>query len=330
LVLNRHPEKVPIRSKPAVSAHAPQSGVLGSSRGEVVALKPYAIGTAARLAGIAPETLRMWDRRYQILELDRTGGGHRLYSEADVELLRAVKQLVDSGMRVGSVARLGREDILNAAERLAPATSFRNATHELIEEIIVASSGLDPQHVGPLLDRPLLVMTGEDAILTVFLPLLALVGERWHAGLLPISVEHFIEKMVTARIHAVLQATAQPTGGRLAIVAGIPDERHEVGLLTAAVMLRKAGFVVSFLGADLPASDLVAAIATLAPSLLVLAVVNEPSLAARDLAKVLNRQDVPLVLGGAMAKSFATLLDRPFEIAGQMESLPALARRIAR
>ncbi len=88
--------------------------------GRVVALKPYPIGTAARLAGIPPETLRIWERRYQFLDPGRTVGGHRLYSEEDVDLLRAVKRLVDSGMRIGAVAGMPHDEIRAAAARIGP------------------------------------------------------------------------------------------------------------------------------------------------------------------------------------------------------------------
>ena len=94
------------------------------------AIKPYAIGTAARLADIPPETLRIWERRYDLLAPERTEGGHRLYSEDDVALLRAVKRLVDAGLRIGTIARLGPEGIRDEAIRrgLSPPTTTPTPT----------------------------------------------------------------------------------------------------------------------------------------------------------------------------------------------------------
>jgi MerR family transcriptional regulator, light-induced transcriptional regulator len=301
--------------------------------GDVVAIKPYAIGTAARLAGISPETLRIWERRYDLLDPGRTDGGHRLYSEQDVSLLRAVKQLLDAGMRIGNVARMGRAAILQEAARhssMAVAPSRRGAVEELIDEIIEQSRDLDPQRVMHLLDRPLLVMNGEDAILKVYLPLMARVGELWEHGQLSIAVEHFIEKLVTSRLHVVMQAAPQPEGGRLALVAGLPGERHEAGMLAAAIVLRRAGFAVSYLGADLPVEELVAAVARLAPAVAVLAAIRDLSDEARQGAALLDKERVPLIIGGQRAHSMAALLRRQVNVVSDLEDLVMTAKRIAR
>jgi len=260
----------------------------------VVSIKPYAIGTAARLAGIPPETLRIWERRYQLLLPGRTGGGHRLYSEDDVSLLRDVKRLVDSGMRIGAVAGLSHAQIRSEAARIGPApTTVSERASPLIEEIIEAGRALDERRVAQLLDRPLMLTSGDEVVHSVYLPLLQRIGELWHAGRLSIGVEHFVEKMVTARIMAIFQSSPQPTGGQLALCACPPDERHEVGIFAAALTLKTGGFHVTVLGADLPAADLMSAIETTEPAVVVLAVTNQLSPNARaSLSRVLDDERI--------------------------------------
>lgn len=302
----------------------------------VVALKPYAIGTAARLAGIPPETLRIWERRYELLAPGRTDGGHRLYSEDDVLLLRAIKRLVDAGMRIGTIARLGHDAIHEEALRhgALPTSTVAQHASPLIDDIVEAARGLDERRVAQLLDRPLLLANGEEVVSTVYLPLLQRVGELWHAGNLSIAVEHFVEKMVTARVHAVLQATPQPSGGRLALCVCPPDERHEVGLVAAALALKTGGFYVTILGADLPAADLEEAIEATMPALLVMAVTNQLSpQAVSTLVPALERgttRRVPLLVGGASAASLVSRLQRgDVEVVDRLEDIVAVARRLA-
>ncbi|WP_426192051.1 MerR family transcriptional regulator [Massilia sp. DWR3-1-1] len=84
----------------------------------------YRTGTAARLAGLPVETLRVWERRYNISETARSARGQRLYSDAQVRRLSLIKQLVDEGHAVGSLARLEDEQLrtlLPAATPAAPA-----------------------------------------------------------------------------------------------------------------------------------------------------------------------------------------------------------------
>jgi DNA-binding transcriptional MerR regulator/methylmalonyl-CoA mutase cobalamin-binding subunit len=310
----------------------------GDAGGDVVAMKPSPIGTAARLAGIPPETLRIWERRYKMLAPGRTEGGHRLYSEHDVEVLRAVKRLVDSDMRIGTVAALPQERILEEAAKLAPppapAAPLLEGNDALLAEILDASRDLDTNRVSALLDRPRLLTDGLDVVTSLYLPLLHRVGELWHKGEISVAVEHFVEKLVTARIHAILQSTAGATSGRLALFACPSGERHEAGLLAAAVALKAAGFPVAILGADLPSKDLAEAAAKLAPAVVVLAVSSDLSVEARtSLPVVLERaplKDVPLVLGGAQAAQLAKLLKREHTVVDAVGDVVATARRLAR
>ena len=304
--------------------------------GRVVALKPYAIGTAARLAGIPPETLRIWERRYELLAPGRTDGGHRLYSEDDVVLLRAVKRLVDAGMRIGTIARLGHDAIREEAQRhgALPMSTVGQQASPLIDDIVEAARGLDERRVAQLLDRPLLLAGGDEVVATVYLPLLKQVGDLWHAGSISVAVEHFVEKMVTARVHAVLQSTPQPAGGRLALCVCPPDERHEVGLFAAALALKTGGFLVTILGADLPAADLEEAVDTTMPALLVMAVTNPLSpQAVATLVPALERgavRRVPLLVGGASAASLVSRLQRgDVEVVDRLDDIVTVAHRLA-
>ena len=72
----------------------------------------YRIGTVARLTGISPDTLRIWERRYAVVEPVRSPGGGREYSSEDIERLQLIKQLVDSGDAIGSIAALDTETLI--------------------------------------------------------------------------------------------------------------------------------------------------------------------------------------------------------------------------
>lgn len=284
-----------------------------SPSARILALKPYSIGAAARLAGVPPETVRIWERRYGLLRGPRTEGGHRVYSEDDVALLRAVKSLVDGGQRISAVASMAPAEILREAGDRSPATStLEQAASTILEDAIDAARALDERRLNELLDRPLLLSSAEDVCQYVYLPLLQRVGELWHAGKLSVGAEHFVEKMVTTRMQAMLQQTPQPQGGAHALLACPPGERHEVGLLASALALKRGGVAITFLGADLPAADLEAAVEATAPSSIVMAVTNDPSPEAiSTLVPVLLRApcaDIPLLLGGLRATRFAALL----------------------
>ena len=73
------------------------------------------MGTLARMTGLPPVLLRAWERRYGLLAPERTDGGHRMYTEDDVRVLRRVRELLDQDRSIGEVAALGRRALLSAS-----------------------------------------------------------------------------------------------------------------------------------------------------------------------------------------------------------------------
>jgi methanogenic corrinoid protein MtbC1 len=251
-------------------------------------------------------------------------------------LLRAVNVLLDAGMRIGTVARMAPAAILDEAGRRAvePESAVAAQSTPLIDELVEAGRALDERRAATLLDRPLLLAPGDEVVRSLYLPLLRRVGDLWHAGSLPIASEHLLEKMVTARIHTVLQTTAQPTGGRLALCACPSGERHEVGLLAAALALKVAGFPVTFLGADLPAQELEDAAQKTAPALVVLGITSAPASSDEALIAALLRAplvDVPLLIGGLRADDLARrLARRDVHVVSRVDDIVDIARGAAR
>ena len=89
----------------------------------------YKIGMVAKATGISVDTLRVWERRYAVVEPSRTDGGGRLYSEQDVARLRLIKRLIDNGDAISNLASLPFEALQkrleDALRELAPATEQR-------------------------------------------------------------------------------------------------------------------------------------------------------------------------------------------------------------
>ena len=70
----------------------------------------YRSGVAARLSGVPVDTLRIWERRYSVIGPQFSAGRQRLYSMADIRRLALIKQLVDMGHSIGTIASLGNEE----------------------------------------------------------------------------------------------------------------------------------------------------------------------------------------------------------------------------
>lgn len=110
--------------------------------------KLYKIGQASKLSGVPIETIRIWERRYDAVVPVRTKGGHRKYTEQDVDYLTALKAIVTTGTRIGQLVRLPRQEVLDAALALPvkSESSESTDTYQSASELSRATPVRDESH----------------------------------------------------------------------------------------------------------------------------------------------------------------------------------------
>lgn len=260
----------------------------------------YRIGTLSRLSGVSTHVIRVWERRYEALEPDRSDGGARLYSPADLERLRLLKRAVDRGHAIGQVAKLERDEL----ERLSGGAAERVLDHEVsafIDDFILAVQEFDGERAEELLVRASLVFSARAFVFDVLGPLLERVGGAWASGKLCIASEHVASALVRDSLSGLLRRLPKRPEAELAAVGTPEGEHHELGALLAAVTVALQGYRVLYLGADLPASEIVRAARGAKASIVALSVVSlDVELALRTIRDVASAlpDDVELVLGG--------------------------------
>ena len=235
------------------------------------------IGAVARRTGVAVATLRAWESRYGVLRPSRTEGGHRLYSEEDVDRVLAVLRLTAQGWSVaaaaGSVtaerspARLGLvrspaeagQGPAGAAEERADATTLR-----LRDDLARSIRDFDASAAEEVLDTSIARIGVAFTLEDVVMPVLRDLGVGWEDDPSLIASEHFATNTLRPRLHRLLtgvRGAAAPT-----CVAAAPEpEDHELGVLSAAAVAADLGFRVTYLGSRTPTAALERSIATLRP-----------------------------------------------------------------
>jgi MerR family transcriptional regulator, light-induced transcriptional regulator len=224
------------------------------------------IGQLAKRTGVSPELLRAWEQRYGLLQPTRTAGGFRLYSAADEARVQGMQSLVAIGLAAAQAARL----ILSGAEPAPPTASASAATLEDAAGNLAASlDRLDEQAADAALDRLFAAYTVETVLQDVVLPYLHRLGERWEAGEVSIAQEHFASNLLRGRLLGLAQGWGQGQGPA-AVLACVPGEQHELGLLAFGVALRRRGWRIIYLGTDSPISAVADIAQSLAPAVVVL------------------------------------------------------------
>jgi MerR family transcriptional regulator, light-induced transcriptional regulator len=213
--------------------------------------------------GVPAHLLRAWERRYRAVEPRRSSGGHRLYSETEVERIRLLRDAVAQGETISSVARLPTDSlrrIVTAQTSGTPAS--RSPERESVPEasFLAAMAAVEDRNGDRL--RDILLGTSfrlpHMAFLEEFLgPLLHRIGDAWARDIIGVAEEHLASQVVRSVLTDMLRASAPPAGSPVIICAAPTGQRHEFGALLAAVTSAQAGWRALYLGPDLPREEII-------------------------------------------------------------------------
>jgi DNA-binding transcriptional MerR regulator len=256
------------------------------------------IGEFSHRVGVSPERLRAWEKRYSLLEPDRSEGGFRLYSDTDVARVQRMLAHLERGASAAEAARLAWEaptaaEVPTAAAGPLPLDREVDRLRERLETF-------DDAGTHAVLDELLATFAVETVLRDVILPYLVDLGERWRSGEVSVGQEHFASNLLRARLLSLAQGWGQGAGPRV-VLAAPPGEQHDLGLIVCGLVLSRQGLRVVFLGADCPIDTLITTVRTVRPALVLLSAVDPSAFdAARDVLRELSAQ-VPLYLGAAGA-----------------------------
>jgi DNA-binding transcriptional MerR regulator len=231
----------------------------------------YPLRSAAQLTGLSPELLRAWERRYRAVEPLRTPGGTRRYRASDLERLRLLRAAIEAGHRIGSLAALGNEEL----EQLGSA--IEAVPRDRLAGILAALDDLDGAEAQRLLAIQLSTLGSVAFAREIAMPLLSEIGERWLGHRLRIASEHLATSVLRSMLGAALQPGATALRGARIVFATLGGERHELGLLMAALSAMGAGANPVYLGPEVPVEDLLHAVERSGAAALALSIVAQPT-----------------------------------------------------
>ena len=225
------------------------------------------IGELSRRSGVSPELLRAWERRYGLLRPTRSPGGLRLYSADDLGRVREMQQHLAGGLAAAEAAALAAR---SAGEQVAPSPRLPATARD---ELAAALDGFDEPRAQSTLDQLFSEATVESVLTDVILPYLEELGERWERGEATVAQEHFSTSVLRGRLLGLARGWGRGLGP-VALLACLPGERHELGLMAFGLALRSHGWRVAYFGSDTPLETIDEAADALEPSLVVLSAVT--------------------------------------------------------
>ncbi|MFP4619729.1 MAG: MerR family transcriptional regulator [Bacteroidales bacterium] len=216
----------------------------------------YSIRELEKLSGIKAHTIRIWEKRYNVIQPKRTPTNIRYYSEHDLKKLLNIAILNREGWRISDISRLDNHDL---KEKVMKFTYNSKDLESQIEKLVIAMVDLDEMKFDQVLSNAIMHEGFEQTIIKLIFPFFERIGLLWQTGSINPAQEHFISNLFRQKLMVAIDNLRIPDkkDAKTFILFLPEDEFHELGLLFYNYLIKKAGQSVIYLGSSVPFNDLV-------------------------------------------------------------------------
>lgn len=221
----------------------------------------YSIKELEKLSGIKAHTIRIWEKRYNLIEPHRTNTNIRYYTDEDLKKILNVAVLNRHGIKISNIAKLND---LELKEEIIRFSRAHHSSDTVIDSLVIAMVDLDDYKLDAIVDKSISRIGFKSTVTDVLYPFLDKVGILWQSGDIYPAQEHFISNLLRQKIISAIDKlphTFNPKAKKFMLL--LPEgEYHEIALLFALFLLREANQEVIYLGQSVPYSDVLAIGAT--------------------------------------------------------------------
>lgn len=229
-------------------------------------MESYQINDLERLTGIKAHTIRIWEKRYSLIQPNRTDTNRRYYDDAQVRKLLNVTTLLSYGHKISKIAALTDEEIHEHIEHDSASTTGLHVNNGYVNDLLASMLAFDEIGFERIFSAAVLRMGMFDTMVQVVYPFLSKTGVLWTVNKSAPVQEHFasciIKRKLMAATDGLLSSSHKPNKFLLFLP---PQEWHEIGLLFANYIIRSRGYQTIYLGQDMPTEDVVKIVGMLSP-----------------------------------------------------------------
>jgi MerR family transcriptional regulator, light-induced transcriptional regulator len=273
----------------------------------------YNLKAVLQETGLKADVLRAWERRYGLPAPERTQGGHRLYSDFDVALLKWLQTRQNEGLSISRAVELWKEHVHQGHDPLARFPPKQTSLAVRSPEPVYSASGVDAIRAQWLdaclnfnetaaeqaINQAFALYPVEIVCAEVLQRGMAEIGNLWFGNRASVQQEHFASALALRRLDALLAASPAPTRPQTVLIGCPPDEWHTFTPLLLALLLRRRGLNVIYLGANVPANRFAETISLVNAHLVILAAQQLISAAAlQESAQLMMTSGAPVAFGG--------------------------------
>ncbi len=282
----------------------------------------HPIAVVARRTGLRVDVIRAWERRYNVVEPERTPGNRRLYSDEQVRRLMLLREVTDAGWQIGQVASLPDQELRQLLESSNQRPVLEDPPGEVqrdlrvedrIEACIRSIRELDGRALKRNFELASMEFSRVDLLDRLLVPMLRRISAECASGRLRAANEHLATMVLRSFLDELHPAYAPgPTVPRVVVTTPI-HQHHELGCLLIAATARTEGWRTIYLGPNLPAEEIAGAVRkrnAIAVALSIAFPADDPQLPRelRRLGRLLG-DETQILVGGRSAGSYKGVLD---------------------
>jgi MerR family transcriptional regulator, light-induced transcriptional regulator len=284
----------------------------------------FPIRELVRRTGVNASTLRAWENRHGLLTPTRMPSGHRLYGEADIRRIQRIQDLLAQGLSLGELAPLLAKATGNSTPASTPVstpdslpvssggTVPHTAWDGYLVETLKALEDFSTERLDALYSEACAVYPIDIVTDNLLIPMLEQIGERWNRRPSGIAEEHFFSAWLRNKLGARLHHAGSLGQGPQLILACLPYENHEIGLLMFALLALQRGYRVIYLGANMPIRQIVHVALHTRAQAIVLAgrQAENPRELLADIEWLAQAAETPVFVGSHFAEQFRLRLEQ--------------------
>jgi len=216
----------------------------------------YSIKDLENFTGIKAHTIRVWEKRYSIVEPQRTSTNIRFYSDDNLRRLLNVSILNRNGIKISRIIKLSNEEVY---EKVLNFSFSKGDIEGHIESLVVAMIDLDESKFEKVFNTAVINYGFEETVLKLMYPFFERIGVLWQIGSINPAQEHFISNLLRQKLIVAVDGVSNAMNGNSkSFLLFLPEgEHHELGLLFYHYIIRKYKHNVYYLGETVPMSALI-------------------------------------------------------------------------
>jgi DNA-binding transcriptional MerR regulator len=229
-------------------------------------MQTYSIADLEKLSGIKSHTIRIWEKRYNIVSPERTDTNIRAYNDDQLKKILNISFLINNGLKISKIASLSLDEL---STKVISLTSSTDSFEAQINDFVICSLQFDE----PLFDKTYNSLRKTHSLSyiyeNIFIPTLRRIGALWSSGELFPAQEHFLSNLIKQKFyHAIEEAESSIKRGKKAYLFLPPWEDHDFALLYSNMVLKENGFDVVNVGKTISFESILQCVDKIKPDIL--------------------------------------------------------------